>query len=257
MLYRFLTYMNATNSETTYANIAFYISNNFTKVAKMNLEELAEVCYVSQATISRFCRFLGFDSFTHFKAACHESIREGEHLVNNLVNNLSADDDEYVKEFGNYGKMVVAEMQDFFTNLDLKTLDALLEEIHHTEDVAFFGVHRCASCIHEVQYSFALKDKFVKAYTGSVQKIECAKSLTKDSLAIVVTASDGFWFEEQDLVKILKKSPCKKLLIVAGPSENEDMFDQVYRIGTGSARGASYAMMNLSEAMISRYFTKY
>ena len=257
MLYRFLTYMNATSSGTTYANIAFYISNNFTKVVEMNLEELADACYVSQATISRFCRFLGFDSFTHFKNACHESIRDGQRRVNNIVSTMSRDDEEYVKAFNNYGQTVIEEMQKSMETLDLKELDTLLAKIHSTNDVAFFGVHRCASCIHEVQFSFALKDKFVKAYTGSAQQEECAKSLTKDSLAIVVTAGDGFWFEEQELVSILEKSPCKKVMIVAGPVEHEDMFDQVYHIGTGSARGASYAMMNFSEAMISRYFTKY
>ena len=58
MLYRFLTYVNSTSSQTTYANIAYYISNNFSKIIHMNLEELADACYVSQATISRFCRFL-------------------------------------------------------------------------------------------------------------------------------------------------------------------------------------------------------
>ncbi len=257
MLYRFLTYMNATSSGTTYANIAFYISNNFTKVAKMNLEELADACYVSQATISRFCRFLGFDSFTHFKTACHESIRAGEHLVNNIVSTLSRDSAEYENEFHNYGNAVIEEMQTFMSRLSVEELDALLDEIHDTEDVAFFGVHRCASCIQEVQFSFALKDKFVKAYTGSAQQEECAKSLKKDSLAIVVTAGEGFWSEEKELVNILKKSPSKKILIVAGPVEHDGMFDQVYRIGTGRTRGAVYAMMHFSEAMISRYFTKY
>ena len=127
MLYRFLTYMNATSSGTTYANIAFYISNNFTKVVEMNLEELADACYVSQATISRFCRFLGFDSFTHFKNACHESIRDGQRRVNNIVSTMSRDDDEYVKAFNNYGQTVIEEMQKAMETLDLKELDALKE----------------------------------------------------------------------------------------------------------------------------------
>ena len=42
MLYRFLTYVNSTSSQTTYANIAYYISNNFSKIIHMNLEELAD-----------------------------------------------------------------------------------------------------------------------------------------------------------------------------------------------------------------------
>ena len=258
MLYRFLTYMNATSSGTTYANIAYYISNNFTKVVHMNLEELADACYVSQATISRFCRFLGFDSFTHFKMACHESLRDGERRINEIVSTMSQNDEEYMKAFQIYGKTVIDEMQSFVDSMNLEELDRLLERIHDTEDVALFGVHRCASCIQEVQFSFALKDKFVKAYSGSAQQVECARSLKKESLAIVFEAHDGFWFEEQELVNVLMKSSCYKILVTAGGgSERTDMFDEIYRVGSGRARGCAYAMMNFNEAMISRYFTKF
>lgn len=258
MLYRFLTYVNSTSSGTTYANIAYYISNNFTKVTRMNLEELADACYVSQATISRFCRFLGFESFTHFKMACNESIRDGERRINEIISTMSQDDDEYREAFLRYGATVKEELNDFMEHMDIEALDRLLERIHNTEDVAFFGIHRCASFIQEVQFSFALKDKFVKAYSGTTHQLDCARSLKKDSLAIVVTASDGFWQEEQEVVNVLQKSPCYKILITAGRlSERADMFNEVYRVGSGRARGCAYAMMNYSESMISRYFTKY
>lgn len=258
MLYRFLTYVNSTSSGTTYSNIAYYISNNFTKVTKMNLEELADACYVSQATISRFCRFLGFESFTHFKMACQHSIRDGERRINDIVSTMSRDDDEYKESFKRYGYAVLEELKDFAQNLDVGELDALLELIHKTEDVAFFGVHRCASFIHEVQFSFALKDKFVKAYSGSNHQLECVRSLKKDSVAIVVTANDGFWQESVEVVDALAKSPSYKVLITSGRvSERADIFNEIHRIGSGRERGSAYAMMNYSEAMISRYFTKY
>ena len=44
---------------------------------------------------------------------------------------------------------------------------------------------------------------------------------------------------------------------MAGPANYTEMFDEIVLVGTGSSRGAAYAMMNYSEAMISRYFTKY
>ena len=179
MLYRFLTFVNSASSGTTYSNIAYYISNNFSKITQMNLEELADACYVSQATISRFCRFLGFESFTHFKMECQRSLRDGERRINDIVSTISQGDDEYKKSFRHYGDVIIRELQALMDSMDVAQLDALLERIHNTEDVALFGIHRCASVIQELQFSFALKDKFVKAYAGTTHQLECARELKK------------------------------------------------------------------------------
>lgn len=258
MLYRFLTYVNSTSSGTTYSNIAYYISNNFSKITHMNLEELADACYVSQATISRFCRFLGFESFTHFKMECQRSLRDGERRINDIVTTISQGDDEFRKSFRSYGDIIIDELQLLMDTMDVAQLDDLLDRIHNTEDVALFGIHRCASIIQELQFSFALKDKFVKAYAGSTHQLECAKTLKKDSLAIVVTSADGFWFEAHDVVDALVQSPCYKILLTTSHDrKRSDLFDEVILIGSGQERGSAYAMMNYSETMISRYFTKY
>lgn len=258
MLYKFLTYVNSTSSGTTYSNIAYYISNNFSKILHMNLEELADACYVSQATISRFCRFLGFESFTHFKLECQRSLRDGERRINDIVSTISKGDEEFRKSFQRYGDVIIKELQSLMETMDVAQLDALLDRIHNTEDVALFGIHRCASVIQELQFSFALKDKFVKAYAGSTHQLECAKTLKKDSLAIVVTSSDGFWFEAHDVVDALAESPCYKILLTTGrDGKRGEIFDEVILIGSGKERGSAYTMMNYSETMISRYFTKY
>lgn len=258
MLYKFLTYVNSTSSGTTYSNIAYYISNNFSKIIHMNLEELADACYVSQATISRFCRFLGFESFTHFKMECQRSLRDGERRINDIISTISQEDEEYRESFQRYGHVIISELQQLFDTMDILQLDQLLDRIHNTEDVALFGIHRCASVIQELQFSFALKDKFVKAYAGSTHQLECARALKKDSLAIVVTSSDGFWFEAGDVVDALASSPCYKILLTTSrEGKQADIFNEVILIGSGKARGSAYTMMNYSEAMISRYFTRY
>ncbi|MBB5263203.1 DNA-binding MurR/RpiR family transcriptional regulator [Catenibacillus scindens] len=258
MLYRFLTYVNSTSSQTTYANIAYYISNNFSKIIHMNLEELADACYVSQATISRFCRFLGFESFTHFKMECQRSLRDGERRINDICSTSSKGDEEYQYFFRGYGDEIISELKDFINTMDIKRLDQLLDRIHNTSDVALFGIHRCSSVIQELQFSFALKDKFVKAYSGFTHQLECAKTLNEDSLVIVFTAKDGFWFEAHDVVDALAKSKCYKILVTTEKNgERQDIFDEVYFLGSGRGRGSLYVMANYSEAMISRYFTRY
>lgn len=259
MLYKFLTYVNSTSAGTTYSSIAYYICNHFSKVCKMNLEELADACYVSQATISRFCRSLGFESFTNFKAECQRSLKDGERRVNGVLSDIRSGDDEFKKSLRYYGEVILKEMKDLMDHLDLEQMDALLDQIYQTEDVAFFGIHRCASIIQELQFSFALRDKFVKAYTGSALQLECAKSLGKDSLAVVVvSADDGFWFEAHDVMDALAVSPCSKILLTTTSDiQRKEVFDDVILIGSGDRRTSLYTMTYYSEAIISRYFSKY
>ena len=50
------------------------MANNFYRIPDMRISELAEECFVSPATISRFCRALGYENFAHLKQECNSLI---------------------------------------------------------------------------------------------------------------------------------------------------------------------------------------
>lgn len=259
MLYNFLTYINSTGTDTTYFNVAYYVSNNLHKVVKMNLEELADACYVSQATISRFCRHLGFDNFNHFKQECQLSISDGERRIRELVQTMGKEDEEFKGRFLAYTESIARRLEESARTLDMAQLDYLLRCIRDTKDVAFFGVHRCASIIQELQFALTLKDKFIQTYTGLSMQLECIRRLKADSLAMVITAGDdGFLYLEKELLAALRKSPCRKILVTTNRvNPHSDVFHEIHLVGTGAMDSGKYDLMNYSEAMISRYFTKY
>ena len=41
------------------------MAHHFAEVATMGISQLARACFVSPATISRFCRALGYENFAH------------------------------------------------------------------------------------------------------------------------------------------------------------------------------------------------
>ena len=47
--------------------IAWYMAHHISEVAHMGISKLASECFVSPATISRFCRTLGYENYAHFK----------------------------------------------------------------------------------------------------------------------------------------------------------------------------------------------
>ncbi|MFU0832634.1 MAG: MurR/RpiR family transcriptional regulator [Oscillospiraceae bacterium] len=67
----------ATNTER---KIALYIQENFTQVLHCTLLELAELIGVSDASVVRFCKSIGYKGFQEFKiSAALETIPSGEH----------------------------------------------------------------------------------------------------------------------------------------------------------------------------------
>lgn len=58
------------NRGQTNQSIARYCLAHFDQVLTMSITQLAAVCHVSAATITRFCHALGYDDFLHFKDEC-------------------------------------------------------------------------------------------------------------------------------------------------------------------------------------------
>ena len=67
LFYRLIIFLDTAQENDTNYNIAWFMANNFYRIADMRISELAAECFVSPATISRFCRALGYEKFCSFK----------------------------------------------------------------------------------------------------------------------------------------------------------------------------------------------
>ena len=71
LFYRLMIYLDTASETDTNYFIALFMANNFYRIPDMRISELAEECFVSPATISRFCRALGYENFAHLKQECN------------------------------------------------------------------------------------------------------------------------------------------------------------------------------------------
>ena len=85
LFYRLIIYLDTASETDTNYNIALFMANNFYRIYSMRINELASVCYVSPATISRFCKSLGYENFAHLKQECY-SFHSNNKKFNNLIN---------------------------------------------------------------------------------------------------------------------------------------------------------------------------
>src|SRR5699024_2773349 len=81
IIYNLLTYLNAAKEEDMYYSIALTTVQNLDIIPNCSINELADLCFTSTATISRFCKKFGCASFPKFK----EEVREGLNQARNEI----------------------------------------------------------------------------------------------------------------------------------------------------------------------------
>ena len=139
LFYRLIIFLDTANENDTNYNIAWYMANNFKKVAHMGISEMAKACYVSPATISRFCRTLGYENFAHLKLEC-EIFQKNMVRYDNLARvpmelltkNPSSATESYVKD-------IVTQLEELRNYLDWNEIDASLKLIHDANKWLFLG----------------------------------------------------------------------------------------------------------------------
>jgi DNA-binding MurR/RpiR family transcriptional regulator len=102
-------------------------------------------------------------------------------------------------------------------------------------------------------------EKFTMAYMDSSRQLECAKHLTKESVAIIITVNGYFTNSGHKILQYIKKSGCKVILITCHteldieiPVDHCILLGQSYNRKTGK-----HALLTVVELMSLRYYCLY
>ncbi len=172
LFYRLIIFLNTASEKDTNYNIALFMANNFYRISTMRISELADACYVSPATISRFCRALGYENFAHLKQECM-SFHADTKKFNNLINIPL----KMMKQ--------TKTLLQLPATLDWKVIDQVLRLIHDTKEIALFGTQFSNSAAIHFQTDLLMLEKFSLAYMDGERQLECAKKMSSDGLAII------------------------------------------------------------------------
>ena len=158
-----------------------------------------------------------------------------------------------------YVNQVIATMQDLPDSLDWNVIDQVLKLIHDCKQVVFFGTQFSNSAAMHFQTDLLMLGKFTTAYMDTERQLECAMNMTKDSVAIVVSVNGNFMGTASKMMKYLKKSKCKVVLIT---SEERNFLNIPidYRIKLSmpkDGKSGTHALLTTVELMSLRYYTLY
>ena len=259
LFYRLIIFLDTAQENDTNYNIAWFMANNFYRIADMRISELASECFVSPATMSRFCRALGYENFAHLKQECytfHSDDKKFNNLINIPLETMKSNPEIATQEYVN---QVIAYISDLPRILDWKEIDATLKLIHDCDSVAFFGTQFSQSAALHFQTDLLMLEKFTMAYMDSSRQLDCAKELTKDSVAIIMTVNGYFTGSGFKILQYLKKSGCKVVLMTCNPELDIKIpIDHTILLGQSKNRKTGkHSLLTAVELMSLRYYSLY
>lgn len=259
LFYRLLIYLDSANETDTNYNIAWYMAHHLSSLANMGISKLARECFVSPATISRFCRALGYENYAHLKQEC-AAFSSKRRKFNNLIDvplDMMKNNPEACSEF--YGQQVSLGIKQLAHHLDWNVIDKVLRKIHDSETVAFFGIQFSHSVALHFQADLLMLEKFTIAYMETQRQIECAKKLDENSLAIIVTVNGNFTNSGKKVLKYIEKSNAQVVLITNNPEVHLDipLYATIYIGDQDTIRIGKHNLLTTMELMSLRYYSMY
>ena len=252
--------VNSENEDSTYTTIARVILENLQKsIDEITILQLADLCYTSPSTISRFVKNLGFSSFNEFKIKCIERKNLGVEILLDNVKNIKFDSKNDKEVLNRLVDSINISLKEFIDKLDLSEVDKLIDMIHEYEDVYFFGFHLSGYFMQHLQYNLFSLGKYVKFISQEISQEKVANESGENRLSVIFSVDGNFLRQKSQLFFSLKKNGSKIILVTQNPAlKMATQCDYVIYLGNyKSATEGRYKLHLFTEILINRYYQKY
>ena len=234
ILYTLMSYVNVSSPQDMYYAIAHTILTHIDQIPSISINDLADLCYTSPATISRFCKDMNCKSFVNFKneiAIALEIARNEIHLSTQDAQKVSEDFDYLKKKMYHEAMDSLALVE---KSIDMKDIDRICEMIYQAKKVHMLGYQFNKIISNDFQMKMLKHRKFVYAFVERGDEIQRLDIIDKDSLVIIITVRAREQLMKALIDKIKEHHP-KILLLTMNQTYQNDDIDWIYRIdGTES-----------------------
>lgn len=172
--------MNSTNSQ-----IASYILNHLEEVRNAPIKELAQKCFVSTSSISRFCRDMGLNDFAELRELLAETDLKFE--ISSQAETAEIQKQEYVTQVQEGLSMVK-------NSLDMNQIQKLVEDIDRYRKVSTFGVLKAETAAMNLQTNLVMLGKLVNTKVHFSQQIRYLEQADEEDL-IILFSYTGIYFD--------------------------------------------------------------
>ncbi|EGT4598475.1 MurR/RpiR family transcriptional regulator [Clostridioides difficile] len=220
LLNRLLNILNNGKTESTYYHIANILICNYDKIKNMTISEVAELCFVSKSTISKFTRYIGFEDFSDLKSAAGYKSNKNQNILNYNDNILGYLDCHSVEDYIN---AIMKDLEDLKSNIQYNKIDELAKDLIKYKSIAAFGVLYSQSAAVDFQTKLAYNNKYIFSRIDDVKQHEFIRNAKENTLIIIFTNSGDYIKKYQLIGGNINKGVFKetKAKIVAITSNKE------------------------------------
>jgi Transcriptional regulators len=225
----------------------------------LSITDLADRCFTSTSTISRFARRMGFNSFAEMKVKYEGIALSCSEIFNDNLENMHFDfaNDNAILE--NYVKTLNESLLDFHSNINLEEIDKLCELIYKTKSVYFYGTQITNSLLQHAQFLFSYMGKIIELKYSDSEQQRISLNSDKDGLAIFFSMDGNFLRESKGTVYNSENAGTICYLITQNPAlKLAPLFDCVIQLGTYQySKNGRYKCHLFLEILVNRYYLKY
>lgn len=227
-------YINNHNSEDINYNIASFIVNNIEIIPDYTITEVSKKCFVSQATVSRFIKKLGYIDYNTFKEECSL-----------YIENIKTRKDDNYTDINLLGE----DLKLLYKKINLNSIKKVASLISSYNKIYISGLNYCYLMAQYFQMECYPFGKFIKV----IEDNEEIKNIEEDSLLLILTTSGTFFNVNRVIKEYLRECKSKKVLISIQDLDlkAKKLFDSSLILDANiGVKNSRYVMMALLDKII-------
>lgn len=251
-----LSIVNYGDSKEVNEDIARTILQNYNKIPDLTIFDLADLCFVSSSSITRFIRTMGYNSYKEFKNEISHTLKIDVDY-SKKVNMASAEDLQPI--YRRYTENVIENIQYTFDNIDYRQLNRVCEMLYQAKEIALFGLEYANYVGIHFQNKMASLNRFIQLGVSDEKQLELAKKLAPNSLVFIISLEGSFFYRNNEIIDILTDKNCKIVAIsMLTSGKFIDMCDEVLLCNkTNSNTEGRITLMYTIELIIIYYYVNY
>lgn len=253
---KLLGYISTTLVRDSNYDIALALINNYGKLKNMSIGDVAKLCYTSQASISRFCRFIGFESYKEFKESLDQDFSMANDYSRQFYAMLCSDEKMAI---ATYRDELISNIYTTISPENMEVVPDVIHSIHDAAQVSYFAHHFLWDIGRFFQSKMMVMDKYVEQFMGYGAQLESAKKLGPDDFAIICSVGGTYMTRYPEIWDAIKKSGCTVLAITQNLS-NAELNNARYVLQCGTSNRddiGKYAAMMTVDYLVMSYLKEY
>ncbi len=228
------------------------------KVVELSVKELADKSFVSQATVVRLCKKIGFNGYKDFIRAIAIELINQKEVINEKSKQLKFDDDDE-KMIEKITINNIISLQESMGLLNIEVLNEVIQKINNAKNIILFGMGASQCVTKDLYLKFLRINKMTIFNEDWHSQLLSAINSGKEDIGIFISYS-GYTNELIECAKRMKKTGAKIILLTRfyqSPlveladyklfvSANESIF-------RNAAMSSRIALLNLVDIIYTKY----